>query len=81
MDDKPTEYHIQQVARYIRQGKTVLTACFRAGVLYPKALRWLEAGRQGTCPACVRLVKAIRQAGRAHDEEHLRKITKRHPEE
>ena len=81
MQDQPTEYHIQQVARHVRRGKTVLSACFMAGVLYPKAVRWIKAGRQGTCPACKRFLQAIQQAGRAHDEEHLKRITKRHPEE
>ena len=77
----PSEWHIQQVARHVRRGKTVLSACFRAGVLFPRAIRWLEAGRQGTCPACTRLVTAIRQAGRDYDDERLKKITKRQSEE
>lgn len=81
MDDKPTEWHIQQVARHIGRGKTTLTACLRAGILYPRAIKWIEVGRQGTCPACRRFLRAIQQAGKQYDDEHLKRITKRHPEE
>ena len=76
----PSEWHIHEVAKHVKQGKTVLSACFRAGILFPKALRWLEAGRQGTCPACRRFLQAIQEAGKQHDTEHLKKITVR-PEE
>ena len=76
----PTEYHIQQVARHIRRGKTILSACLMAGILFPKAIKWLESGRQGTCPACKRFLQAIQIAGKQHDTEHLKKITVR-PEE
>ena len=81
MDDKPTEWHIQQVAKHIRKGKTVLSACLMAGILFPKAVRWIKAGRQGTCPSCKRFLQSIREAGKQHDDEHLKRITKRHPEE
>ena len=77
----PSEWHIHEVAKYIRQGKTVLTACFRAGILFPKAIKWLEAGRQGTCPACKRFLAAIQEAGKQYDDEHLKRITKRQSEE
>ena len=76
----PSEWHIHEVAKHIRKGKTVLSACFMAGILFPKALRWLEAGRQGTCPACRRFLRAIQEAGKQFDDEHLKKITVR-PEE
>ena len=81
MQDQPSEFHCHEVARHIRKGKTVLSACFRAGILFPKAIKWLEAGRQGTCPACKRFLAAIQEAGKQYDDEHLKRITKRQSEE
>ena len=69
----PSEWHIQQVARHVRRGKTILAACLMAGVLYPRAIRWIKAGRQGTCPACKRFLAAIREAGKQYDDKHLKK--------